>query len=77
MLSQHHNIKGSWYFVHLEKAVDISTPIIKNLTQEAKDYANSPEQHKAQGHKTSVQQLDDKPTTTNNNKNTFEEEVLV
>jgi hypothetical protein len=27
-----------------EKAVDIGTPIIKNLTQEAKDYANSPEQ---------------------------------
>jgi hypothetical protein len=26
-----------------EKAVDIGTPIIKNLTQEAKDYANSPE----------------------------------
>ena len=27
-----------------EKAVDVGTPIIKNLTQEAKDYANSPEQ---------------------------------
>jgi chromosome segregation ATPase len=27
-----------------EKAVEIGTPIIKNLTQEAKDYANSPEQ---------------------------------
>ena len=26
-----------------EKAVDIGTPVIKNLTQEAKDYANSPE----------------------------------
>jgi hypothetical protein len=26
-----------------EKAVDIGTPIIKNLTQEAKDYTNSPE----------------------------------
>lgn len=33
------------------------------------------EWHKAQGHKTSVPQLDDKPTTTNNNKNTFEEVV--
>jgi hypothetical protein len=29
-----------------EKAVDIGTPIIKNLTQEAKDYANSSEQLK-------------------------------
>ena len=27
-----------------EKAVDIGTPIIKNLTQEARDYADSPEQ---------------------------------
>ena len=27
-----------------EKAVDVGTPIIKNLTQEAKNYANSPEQ---------------------------------
>ena len=27
-----------------EKAIDIGTPIIKNLTQEARDYANSPEQ---------------------------------
>ena len=27
-----------------EKAVDIGTPIIKDLTEEAKDYANSPEQ---------------------------------
>ncbi len=27
-----------------EKAVDIGTPIIKNLTQEAKGYANSPGQ---------------------------------
>ena len=27
-----------------EKAVDVGTPIIKNLTQEAKDYVNSPEQ---------------------------------
>jgi hypothetical protein len=26
-----------------EKAVDIGTPIIKNLTQEARDYTNSPE----------------------------------
>lgn len=25
-----------------EKAVDVSTPIIKNLTQEARDYVNSP-----------------------------------
>jgi hypothetical protein len=27
-----------------EKAVDVSTPIIKNLTQEARDHVNSPEQ---------------------------------
>jgi hypothetical protein len=27
-----------------EKAVDVGTPIIKNLTQEARDYVNSPEQ---------------------------------
>jgi hypothetical protein len=27
-----------------EKAVDVGTPIIKNLTQEARDYADSPEQ---------------------------------
>ena len=27
-----------------DKAVDIGTPVIKNLTQEAKDYVNSPEQ---------------------------------
>jgi hypothetical protein len=27
-----------------EKAVDISTPIIKNLSKEAKEYVNSPEQ---------------------------------
>jgi hypothetical protein len=27
-----------------EKAVDIGTPIIKNLTHEARDYVNSPEQ---------------------------------
>jgi hypothetical protein len=26
----------------LEKAVDISTPVIKDLTQEAKQYVNSP-----------------------------------
>jgi hypothetical protein len=26
-----------------EKAVDVGTPIIKNLTQEAEDYVNSPE----------------------------------
>jgi hypothetical protein len=26
------------------KAVDVGTPIIKDLTQEARDYANSPEQ---------------------------------
>jgi hypothetical protein len=29
-----------------EKAVDIDTPIIKNLTQEAKNYPNSSEQLK-------------------------------
>ena len=27
-----------------DKAIDIGTPVIKNLTQEAKDYVNSPEQ---------------------------------
>jgi GH25 family lysozyme M1 (1,4-beta-N-acetylmuramidase) len=27
-----------------EKAIDIGAPIIKNLTQEARDYVNSPEQ---------------------------------
>jgi hypothetical protein len=27
-----------------ERAVDITTPIIKNLTQEARDHVNSPEQ---------------------------------
>jgi hypothetical protein len=26
----------------LDRAVDIGTPIIKNLTQEAKDYVNNP-----------------------------------
>jgi hypothetical protein len=26
-----------------DKAIDVGTPIIKNLTQEAKDYTNSPE----------------------------------
>lgn len=30
--------------IGFEKAVDISTPIIKNLTQEARDHVNSPEQ---------------------------------
>lgn len=34
----------SGVFTGFEKAVDIGTPIIKNLTQEANDYANSPEQ---------------------------------
>jgi hypothetical protein len=29
-----------------EKALDVGTPIIKELTQEAKDYMNSPEQLK-------------------------------
>ena len=27
-----------------DKAIDIGTPIIKNLIQEARDYVNSPEQ---------------------------------
>ena len=27
-----------------DRAVDVGTPIIKELTQEAKDYVNSPEQ---------------------------------
>lgn len=27
-----------------EETIDIGTPIIKNLTQEAKDYVNPPEQ---------------------------------
>jgi hypothetical protein len=27
-----------------EKALDVGTPIIKRLTQEARDYVNSPEQ---------------------------------
>jgi hypothetical protein len=27
-----------------DKAIDIGTPIIKNLTQEARDYVKSPEQ---------------------------------
>jgi predicted negative regulator of RcsB-dependent stress response len=27
-----------------DKAVDVGTPIVKNLTQEARDYTNSPEQ---------------------------------
>jgi predicted negative regulator of RcsB-dependent stress response len=27
-----------------EKAVDVGTPIMKNLTQEAKDHMNTPEQ---------------------------------
>jgi hypothetical protein len=30
-----------------DKAVEIGTPIVKNLTQEARDYANSPEQPSA------------------------------
>lgn len=29
-----------------EKAIDVGTPIIKNLTQEARDYVNSPEKTK-------------------------------
>jgi len=29
-----------------EKALDVGTPIIKELTQEAKDYMNSPQQLK-------------------------------
>jgi hypothetical protein len=27
-----------------DKAVDVGTPIVKELTQDARDYANSPEQ---------------------------------
>jgi hypothetical protein len=38
------HINGNNYFKESEKAVDIGTPIIKNFTQEAKDYVNSPEQ---------------------------------
>jgi hypothetical protein len=30
-----------------EKAVDVGTPIIKNLTQEARDLVNSPQQVRA------------------------------
>jgi hypothetical protein len=30
--------------IGLEKAVDVRTPIIKNLTQEARKYVNGPEQ---------------------------------
>lgn len=29
-----------------DRAVDVGTPIIKNLTQEARDYVNNPEQLK-------------------------------
>lgn len=29
-----------------DKAIDIGTPIVKDLTQEARDYVNSPEQLK-------------------------------
>ncbi|MGB8085630.1 MAG: hypothetical protein WCF07_05020 [Nitrososphaeraceae archaeon] len=28
----------------LDRAVDIGTPVIKDLTQDARDYLNSPEQ---------------------------------
>jgi hypothetical protein len=31
---------------NVEKAVDVGTPIVKELTQEARDYVNSPEQLK-------------------------------
>lgn len=38
------NTFSSGVITGLDKAVDIGTPIIKNLTQEARDYVNSPEQ---------------------------------
>ena len=35
---------SSGVIIGFEKAVDVGTPIIKNLTQEAKEYTNSPMQ---------------------------------
>lgn len=35
---------SSGVIIGFEKVIDIGTPIIKNLTQEAKEYVNSPEQ---------------------------------
>ena len=35
---------SSGVLIGIDIAVDIGTPVIKNLTQEARDYMNSPEQ---------------------------------
>lgn len=35
---------SSGVIIGIDKAIDIGTPVIKNLTQEARDYMNSPEQ---------------------------------
>jgi hypothetical protein len=37
------NTFSSGVITGFEKAVDVGTPIIKELTQEAKDYVNGPE----------------------------------
>jgi hypothetical protein len=35
---------SSGVIIGFDKAVEVGTPIIKNLTQEARDYVNGPEQ---------------------------------
>jgi hypothetical protein len=35
---------SSGIIIGLEKAIDVGTPLIKDLTQEARDFVNSPEQ---------------------------------
>jgi hypothetical protein len=47
MLGLGWNTFSSGVITGFDKAVDIGTPIIKDLTQEAKEYVNSPEQLRA------------------------------
>ena len=44
MLGLGWNTFSSGVITGFDKAVDIGTPIIKDLTREAKEYVNSPEQ---------------------------------
>jgi hypothetical protein len=44
MLGLGWNTFSSGVITGFDKAVDIGTPIIKDLTQEAKEYVNRPEQ---------------------------------
>lgn len=39
-------IFSSGVYAGFEKAVDIGTPVIKNLTQEAREYVNGPDQRR-------------------------------